>query len=866
MNFRTSHLIGLMVLIVSTASISGGLFAAEPLKITGPEGQSKQLNRQYGPTTKADTFWSIAQKVRPDDGVSIYQVMAAIYDANPHAFTSDNYNSLERGMILLIPSREVMLAIPVEIAKARAERDDRGWKSETKVVAKPIAKPVTRAAQIKTPAPEVVTKTVVDTAKVSELTARLEAAEAKNISLTDMLGRAQDELRVANDDIEFLKAKIETLNDRIAVLEASLEASREQNAGLKEQNAALEATVMEPVPAEPDDTWRNLMDNPLMLVMAAVVPAGMLLGLVWMFLRRNRNRDEQRMQEAMAQQDAAPAAAAFATDDTLEINLQEDEEELEDLLDLSSVDLSPEAEMDTSGLAGVDNEDMFIDSGGHETELAEESLDEEGQSLDALWAEAIEEQEETGEEDLDDLLAEFETPAKPLGGVDDDLEALLSQLDEQDAGDLAPDEPVVDLESELDEFDMPDIDAMANVQDEVVRREQEALLPEELASESSPTEPVELQEESPMSDEDLDALLGEFGGAQETEQQAGDEAEPEEEQSLSQTQSPVPSREFTAEPEAEDVDSLWAELVPETEAAATEDDTDESEDLSAAIDAELASEGEEFDGEDLDALLAEFNIDTEKSHAQVARSDDDTLASAMEVEDAAITEEPALTSVAKPRDAEAAASRDSGFFDDLKGRKAQASANVLEWDSPASKVGEKETEAIDEIGDDDLLAAFAASTESDEEEAMVTEDSPAFDADFNLTVEEALAALDAKEMAKKSKGKPELEDELASFQQENGFIDIDRLLNEANEGKDADDALYELDVDMDLGDMDSLLGSGTMVDVDDEENSVNAKLDLARAYIEIDDEDSARALLKEVELDGNPRQQDEAKSLLKDMG
>jgi len=57
----------------------------------------------------------------------------------------------------------------------------------------------------------------------------------------------------------------------------------------------------------------------------------------------------------------------------------------------------------------------------------------------------------------------------------------------------------------------------------------------------------------------------------------------------------------------------------------------------------------------------------------------------------------------------------------------------------------------------------------------------------------------------------------------------------------------------------------SMVDVDDAENSINAKLDLARAYIEIDDNDSARALLKEVKLDGNDRQQEEAARLIKEL-
>lgn len=74
MNFRTSYLVGLMAAFF--ALNQGTLIEpahAEGLKITGPDGQVRQQVRQYGPTTPSDTFWSIAQKVRPDSSVSIYQ-------------------------------------------------------------------------------------------------------------------------------------------------------------------------------------------------------------------------------------------------------------------------------------------------------------------------------------------------------------------------------------------------------------------------------------------------------------------------------------------------------------------------------------------------------------------------------------------------------------------------------------------------------------------------------------------------------------------------------------------------------------------------------------------------------------------------
>lgn len=92
------------------------------------QGDETQL-REYGPTTSTDTFWRIANNVRPDQSVSIYQVMAAIFQANPHAFASDNYNSLRRGVTLVIPPKSVMAAIPRQDAQQKATVDDQGWKS-----------------------------------------------------------------------------------------------------------------------------------------------------------------------------------------------------------------------------------------------------------------------------------------------------------------------------------------------------------------------------------------------------------------------------------------------------------------------------------------------------------------------------------------------------------------------------------------------------------------------------------------------------------------------------------------------------------------------------------------------------------------
>ena len=58
----------------------------------------------FGPTGPSDTLWTIASRVRPNDNVSMQQVMLAIQDLNPDAFMGNNINRLKRGEVLRIPS------------------------------------------------------------------------------------------------------------------------------------------------------------------------------------------------------------------------------------------------------------------------------------------------------------------------------------------------------------------------------------------------------------------------------------------------------------------------------------------------------------------------------------------------------------------------------------------------------------------------------------------------------------------------------------------------------------------------------------------------------------------------------------------
>src|SRR5690606_4383031 len=70
------------------------------------EGSLSRSSRagDFGPTGPSDTLWTIAQQMRPDNSVSMQQVMLAIQEQNPDAFIGGNINRRKRGQVLRAPT------------------------------------------------------------------------------------------------------------------------------------------------------------------------------------------------------------------------------------------------------------------------------------------------------------------------------------------------------------------------------------------------------------------------------------------------------------------------------------------------------------------------------------------------------------------------------------------------------------------------------------------------------------------------------------------------------------------------------------------------------------------------------------------
>lgn len=82
----------------------------------------------YGPVRHGDTLWGIANRMHSGTGLSVNQMMIAIYRANPQAF-SGNINRLKSGVELRVPSQKDIAGISRRAATSEVVSQNRSWQS-----------------------------------------------------------------------------------------------------------------------------------------------------------------------------------------------------------------------------------------------------------------------------------------------------------------------------------------------------------------------------------------------------------------------------------------------------------------------------------------------------------------------------------------------------------------------------------------------------------------------------------------------------------------------------------------------------------------------------------------------------------------
>jgi len=172
---------------------------------------------EYGPTRRNDTLWGIAEKVRPDAGVSMEQTMLGLLRANPEAFIDNNINNLKAGYILRVPSRDNMTSVGKTEALRETRAQYAAWRE-----ARGLTAPAQPAAVAESAAPQ-----AADTV-AAEPRLELVAPELSDSGSTAAgevgaeLEAMRRDLMMTNEALEAERRQGEEMSGRLAMLEEQI--------------------------------------------------------------------------------------------------------------------------------------------------------------------------------------------------------------------------------------------------------------------------------------------------------------------------------------------------------------------------------------------------------------------------------------------------------------------------------------------------------------------------------------------------------------------------------------------------------------------------------------------------------------------
>ena len=883
-------------------------------KIRGPRSSDvPPAPLTVGPLSPSDTLWRVAERIRPDASLSLYQVMYALYQKNPDAFLDNNLNHLRPGSVLILPTKEEIQQINLELAKQKSEQDDKEWAQRQKAakVAKPNKNETTDDA-------------------VSEVSAAKWQAEIAQLSqqqrqeLDGLRTQFADSLQqieaMANENVQ-LKTSLLKVEQELALIKAQLaddaqmqqqiEQLIKQQAELLAAKAAQDAALAE----EQKNDWTQWFKSPIAWILAACIPALMVLFGILLWVKKRSKYTEEVIQAAASEPAANPAyqsplpplddsndldESLFEIDDALledafndsnsndAPSFDDDLLEMDDTLSLDDDALSFEDDSllppDNAGKGSLqveDNDNFDPDNILSDTDLsALLAAEDDDDAIIELADDALED-ETVDNDNLDDLLASNAPKAESATAQTDPTEIVSDELyvepDEFDVDDLIEE---IDLDAD-DDLAEPVVapqlqeqqltQALAEPEQTVTSSETDIALDidadafdsseleefaESLVSETVDTEAL-LDEVSTADEELLNSELADILDQAEQERSVTDD------NSDSGTQNHDVAGDHDIQQLAADIaedplsdDDIASLLEANVESTDLTEDTTElaGESLSseAAPDTELITD----DSVDSDPLATEPALSTQASDEELVDN-----------AEAIAADEDLLLADEAEQDSAPLAGLDLSKADDES--VSPVTEATLSVENP-SKMLDQYPEL--ELADEDLASADQTILDMPELDADLLlqefeqggdelndnltdeiEQDPLPDAQFDSLMSELEAMadnLDAAEQAVTLESElalsPEVEGSSNHDFSDDDFVEIDSLLANAEQNEQDTERFEQLNVDVGLEDYAGIIGEHERRDVDIEDNGYSAKLDLVRAYIEIDDFESADLLLDEI--------------------
>ncbi|WP_290494819.1 FimV/HubP family polar landmark protein [Alcanivorax sp.] len=880
------------------------------------QAQSAPAVADSGPRSRytvrsSDTMWQIALNNRPSNSVSVQQMLVAIQEMNPDAFINNNVNLVREGTVLRIPNEQEVRNISTRSAIVEVADQNRQWRDmlEKRGIQTPQRAQIDGSRQVADSDDEAEAPTRGEVKLVApESTAGVDDGDSTG---SDEQGNAntavlENELAIRDESLDRLDRENSELKSRLSDLEAQNSTSEEllklRNDQITQLQEELRQLREEQGVASPDND--PLMEEPAEPALSADADDA---------------AGDDEANESIAAADSAQEDGEQTADDDVAVLEGSDEQAAEQ----SGVTDAADAEGPQSAADSAGNKEAEADSAVKPVEPvskpepvapAQPPVAQSGGIVDLIMenllyialgllaillliALLLRGKKKNDNEDLDGpLFDDVDDQQDDEFGLnlDDDSAPTVAAVDDN-ADDAAPvqgqggsQDPLEDVEVYVAYGRYPQaVDFLRNEINKSPERADLKVRLLELLKEMGDDAAFQQQATTYAgTGADVDAAIARLGGAA-----APAAAQDDDELSLDDLEMGLSSDLGNGSDSAPTIEAEAPSLEPETES------TDELADFDFELDSA------EADNEDATVML---NADSETSSSS-ANAQDDDFSLDFDSEDDAV-KEPEMSDADKQSmsadslleldDVGSATLQDDTEFGELNLDDMNAEFDDLSAEPAADEeldLSLDDLDLSDETGsapqssDDDTLSDLDIDLELDEAEKSLSGSTQAEESldditalDLDAPLEEAAPVadtqIDADEVAAADDGS--LEDLLGDDELN---LDDDQTLSfDAPEAADADvsDAQpQEETVSIEptvapaapVDETPAPSSADVLADEDDfdflGETDENAtKLDLAKAYIDMGDNEGAKDILNEVISEGNDQQQSEARELLSQVG
>lgn len=215
-----------------------------------PEGKPVAAAKKVS-VTRGNTLSAIAAANRAR-GVSLNQMMIALYRANPDAFVDNNINRLRAGAVLTMPGQEDAAAVTREQAQQEVTAHATDFEAYRQGLAGKVAKGAAKPARQAQSAGGKVTMKVEEkgTAELQDKLKLSAAGDKEGTGAGPGAGRAADKI-AAEKAVAEANARVRELEKNVADLNKLLELKNQNLAMLEQQARAGQPAAKVPAPSAP---------------------------------------------------------------------------------------------------------------------------------------------------------------------------------------------------------------------------------------------------------------------------------------------------------------------------------------------------------------------------------------------------------------------------------------------------------------------------------------------------------------------------------------------------------------------------------------------------------------------------------------